>query len=194
MSWFSSLFTGSNPTLSNDIKQFGQAGQYGIGQGESDINAGSSFWKSILSGNTADQMKVLGPAVNSAKTSASQDMKTNSMFGGRSGGTAASNAATQDKVHGYIANLIGSLTGGAASSLASTGGGLLSTGLGAYGQQEQASAEQMKNWQNSILGGAITGAAGIGLDWASGGAATGTGMINKWLGSLGKKSDGGGDE
>jgi hypothetical protein len=194
LGFFSSLFGGQNETLDQQIPKLGAVGDWATGQGESDINAGSSFWKSILSGNTADQMKVLGPAVNSAKTSASQDMKTNSMFGGRSGGTAASNAATQDKVHGYIANLIGSLTGGAASSLASTGGGLLSTGLKSYGQQEQASQEQMTNWQNSILGGAITGAAGIGLDWASGGAATGTGMINNWLGSLGKKSDGGGDE
>ena len=194
MGWWDSLFTGNNPTLSANIQKTGAIGDWATGQGEKNVGTASNFWNSILSGDSSKISQSLAPEISSAKTSASQDMKTNSMFGGRSGGTAASNAATQDKVHGYIANLIGSLTGGAASSLASTGGGLLSTGLKSYGQQEQASAEQMKNWQNSILGGAITGAAGIGLDWASGGAATGTGMINKWLGSLGKKSDGGGDE
>jgi hypothetical protein len=142
--------------LDSLIPKYGAVGDYGTTQGESDINAGSGFWKSILSGDSSKTSQALAPAIDSAKKSASSDMKTTAMFGGRSGGTAASNAAKSDTVHGYITDLIGNLTGKAADSLTSTGGNLLTTGLGAYGQQEAASQEQMQNWSDSILGKGIT--------------------------------------
>lgn len=154
--FLASLFGGQSKTLDSLIPKYGAVGDYGTSQGESDINAGTGFFKSILSGNTADQTKALAPEINSAKKSASQDMKTTAMFNPRSGGVAAKNASTGDDIHGYIANLIGSLTGKAADSLTSAGGNLLNTGLSAYGQQEQASQEQMQNWSDSILGKGIT--------------------------------------
>ncbi len=124
--------------------------------------------KSILSGDSSKQMQVLGPEINAAKTSTAQDQKTTSMFAPRSGGTAASNAASSDKVHGFIADLIGKLSGSAADSLTSAGSNLVNTGLGAYGQQEQASQEQMQNWSDSIFGKGITTAAAAGESFALG--------------------------
>ena len=100
-------------------------------------------------------MQVLAPEINAAKTSAYQDTKTTSELGNRSGGTAASNAATTDKLHGYFANLFGDLTGKAAGALMSAGGSLMGTGLSAYGQQISASQQQMRNWSQSILGHAM---------------------------------------
>ena len=90
-------------------------------------------------------------------------------MGTRSGGTAASNAASSDKLHSDITNMIGSLTGGAAGSLASLGSSEMSTGLGALGQEQGATAQRMQNWQNSILGKGITGAAQAGEAFATGG-------------------------
>jgi len=110
------------------------------------------------------------------------------MTGGRSGGTAAANASSADKVHSDITNLIGNLTNSSASSLASLGTNMVSTGLSSYGMQQQASQEQMANWQNSILGRGITGgvaaAESFGLG-AAGGAAAGTGAGAGGMAALG---------
>lgn len=168
MSFFSSLFGGQNQTLNSTIGQSGQVGGFATGLGESNLGAASKFWNSILSGNSSDISKALAPQISSLKTSAAQTNKTNAEFGTRSGGTAASAASTDDKVHADITNLIGGLTSGAASGLASTGGGLLSTGLSAFGEQAQMSQQQVQNWRDSILGGALTGGAGIGLSFLSG--------------------------
>jgi hypothetical protein len=134
-----------------------QVGDFSTGMGESNLTAGSNFFKSILSGDASKQAQVLAPAISSAKTQASQDNKKNAIFGTRSGGTAAASSATDDKVHSDITNLIGNLTGSAASNLTSTGGSLLSTGLSATGQDADMSQKQMENWKSSIFGSAITG-------------------------------------
>ena len=95
-------------------------------------------------------------------------------------------------MHSDITNLIGSLTGGAASSLTSSGSSLLSTGLSGYGEQAGLSQEQMQNWANSILGRGITGAVSsaesFGLGAAGGalsGTGAGTGAMNSLLFSQG---------
>jgi len=97
--------------------------------GESDLSASSDFMKSILSGNASQVTQALAPQISAAKVSNQQNNKTAAEFGTRSGGTAATTAASNDKTHADITNLIGSLTGGAASSLASSGSSLLSTGV-----------------------------------------------------------------
>ena len=155
MGFFSSIWGGSNETLNQDIPKLGQVGDWSTGQGEGDIASGTNFYKSLLSGDSSDQMKVLSPEINAAKTSANQDNKTATEFGTRSGGTAASTAATNDKVRSSITDLIGKLTGSAASNLTSTGGSLMGTGLSAYGQQIGASQQQMANWSKSIAGHAM---------------------------------------
>jgi hypothetical protein len=93
--------------------------------------------------------------MNAAKTGTYQDVKTTAMFNPRSGGTAASTAATTDKLHGYFADLLGSLKGKAAEELTSAGGGLMGTGLSAYESQTQMSQQRMRNWSQSILGHAM---------------------------------------
>ena len=97
--------------------------------GEKDLGASSKFMTDILSGDVGKITQALAPQIGAAKSSAQQQNKQNAEFGTRSGGTAASTAATNDKVHSDITNLIGKLTGGAASSLGSQGSGLLTTGI-----------------------------------------------------------------
>lgn len=174
MGFWDSLFGGANSSLSSDMAKTKQVGDFSTGMGESNLTAGSNFFKSILSGDASKQAQVLAPAISSAKTQASQDNKKNAIFGTRSGGTAAASSATDDKVHSDITNLIGNLTGGAASNLTSTGGNLLSTGLSATGQNAEMSQQQMENWANSILGLGTTKAAGA-AEGAAIGALTGGG-------------------
>jgi hypothetical protein len=97
--------------------------------GEKDLGASSKFMTDILSGDVGKITQALAPQIGAAKSSAQQQNKQNAEFGTRSGGTAASTAATNDKVHSDITNLIGQLTGGAASSLSSVGDSLLGKGM-----------------------------------------------------------------
>jgi hypothetical protein len=162
MGFWDAIF-GKNPNLSTDIGTTQQAGGFGIGTGESNVNAGSDFMKAILSGDSSKTTQDLAPEISSAKTSAAQTNKTNALFGNRSGGTAASAASTDDKVHSDITNLIGSLTGNAANSLVSSGTSLLGTGTAATAESAGLSQEQMQNWQQGLFGGIVSGGAGIGL-------------------------------
>lgn len=166
LSFWASLFGGSNPTLSSTIGQTGQIGGFATNLGEKNLTSSSNFWSSILSGDSSKISQTLAPEISAAKTSAQQQNKSTAEFGTRSGGTAASTAATNDAVHSSITNLIGGLTSSAASGLASTGSGLLGTGLSAYGQQADLSQQQIQNWANSILGLGVTKAAGYGEGFA----------------------------
>ena len=155
ISFFGSLFGGQDTNLSNLIGQFSQTGTQQTGQGTKNENAASGFWNSILSGNASTQAQALAPEISSLKTSAAQTNKTNAIFGNRSGGNTASAAATDDKVHGDITNLIGSLTNSSASSLASLGSNQVSQGQSSLSQEEQANQQRIANWSQSILGQAI---------------------------------------
>lgn len=170
MSFLGSIFGGQDKNLNTAIGQTSQLGGNLTSQGQNYTNQAGTFWSSILSGDASKQAQALAPEISAAKTSAAQTNKTNALFGGRSGGTAASAAATDDKTHANITNLIGSLTNSSASSLASLGSNLLSTGLGAINDSAKLSEDRLSNWQNSIFGGALTGGAGIGLkalsNWA----------------------------
>lgn len=172
MSFWSSIFGGASPTLTSDINKTGQISGFASGLGQQNATAGSNFFSSILSGDATKTSQALAPQISAAKKSLQQDQKTNAMNGTRSGGTAASNNAAQDKIHSDITNLTGSLTGGAASSLLSSGSSLLGTALSGYGQQSQMSQEQMQNWQNSIFGKAIGQGVGAVTTGAVGGLGT----------------------
>ena len=163
MTWFSSLFTGQDPTLNSAIGSLSSTGGWATNQGQQNVSAGSNFLRAITGGDISKIMQVLSPEINAAKGAASQQNKTQEEFGGRSGGTAAGTAARSDTVHSDITNLIGSLTGGAASGLLSSGQGLLSTGIGATGAAAGLSEDQVNQWANSILGLGLTKAAGYGL-------------------------------
>ena len=150
--FFGSVLGGANSTLDTAIPKLGQTADWATGQGRGDVATGTDFWKSILSGDSSKQMQALGGTVGAAKTSVNQDIKTATEMGTRSGGTAASHVATTAKFHGWMTSLLGDLTGQAASSLTSTGGSLIGTGLEATGQQIGASEQQMKNWGHSLAG------------------------------------------
>lgn len=153
--FLSSIFAGANPTLGADIKRSGQQATYDTGEGESDINAGTSFLKKILGGDATTTTQLLAPEISAEKKAAQQDQKTTAMTGGRTGGTAAVNATSADKVHADITDMIAKLTGTAATALPSIGTNLTAQGTEATGQEAALSQEQLKNFQDSILGKSI---------------------------------------
>jgi len=187
MGFWGSLFGGSNPTLNSDIKQFGQIGSFATNLGESSMTKSKDYWSSLLSGDASKSAKALAPQISASKVAGQQQNKTGAEQGTRSGGTAASTAATNDTTRANITKLLGSLTSNAASSLGSLGSSALNTGISALSQQEQASQQQMENWSNSILGKGITGgvsaAESFGLG-AAGGAMAGTGAAKGGMSAM----------
>ncbi len=166
--FWSSLFGGANSTLSGDINKTGQAADFATGMGEKNLTTSSNFFNSILSGDSSKQSQALAPEIGAAKTSANQETKKNAQFGSRSGGTAASSAASTDKVHSDITGMIGDLTGKAASNLQSSGSSELSTGLQGLNQQASLSQDQLENWSNSIFGKGITSGVAAGESFGLG--------------------------
>lgn len=152
-----SVFGGQNKTLDSAIPQFGSISQYGVNTGESDINQAGGFWSSILSGDPTKIGQVLGPQIQAIQGQGQQQKQTLGQFGNRSGGTNAKAQTIGDTSRSEVNNLVGNLTGAAASNLGSMGQNLLSQGTSALGQQVQASQLQMQNWNNSILGGLAGG-------------------------------------
>ena len=167
------------------------ASGFATGLGESDLSASSKFMQAILSGDASKISQALAPQISSAKTSAAQTQKTNAEMGNRSGGTAASNNAASDKVHSDITDLIGGLTGNAASSLGSQGSGLLGQGMegeeAGFGEAKTMQQQRAAKWNdlfNSIGStfGAVAGMPGVSKGFAQG--------LNSIGGSL--QSDSGG--
>lgn len=122
--------------------------------------------KNVLSGDPSVIAQTLAPEISADKTATQQDQKTQAMFGGRSGGTAAFNANAADKVHSDITNSVGSLMGGAASGLTNAGVGLIGTGIrgtdaafSAAAQQQQQKANQ---WNDIFKSGASLAAGVVG--------------------------------
>lgn len=161
MSFFGSLFGGSNPTINSAIPQYGSISDFGVGQGEKDVNQAGGFWSSILSGDPAKIGQVLGPQIQAIQGQGQQQKQTLAQFGNRSGGTNATSQRIGDTTRSNVNNLVGNLTGAAAGNLGSLGTNLLSQGTSALGDQLNASQTQMSNWSNSILGGLTGGLAGI---------------------------------
>lgn len=184
MGFWGSLFGGSNSTLNSDIKQFGQIGSFATNLGESSMGKAKDYWSSLLSGDASKSAKALAPQISASKVAGQQQNKTGAEQGTRSGGTAASTAATNDTTRGNITKMLGSLTSSAASSLGSLGSSALNTGLSALSSQERASQEQTQNWSNSILGKAVTGGVSAATSYglgAAGGALAGTGAAKTGL-------------
>ena len=169
MGFMSALFGGKDENLNTLIGQYGQLGGSLTGSGQTNVNKASDFYSSILSGDASKQSQALAPEISAAKTRNSQTQKSNAEMGTRSGGTAATNAASSDKTHSDITNLIGSLTGKSADALGSLGTSELSQGLGALGQEQGATQQRMQNWSDSILGRGITTAVSAAETYALGG-------------------------
>jgi hypothetical protein len=160
MGFWGSLFGGSNPTLSSDIKDFGAIGKFATNLGEQNLNKASNFWSSILSGNQSKISQTLAPEVNAMQQQGQQQKEQLGQFGTRSGGTASAAANIGAQTRGNISNMVASLLGSSASNLGSLGSSTLGQGMQALGQQANLSQVQMQNWASSILGRGITGGIG----------------------------------
>lgn len=169
MGFWSGLFGGSNPTLNQNIGQFGQEAGFATGVGQTDVTAASKWYNDILSGDPTKQAQAIAPETAAAQTQGNQDKKTGAEFGNRGGGTAAASENIDTGTRGDLIKLLGSLTSGAASGAANLGTSEQTLGLDAQQLQDEASQQRMQNWKDSILGTDITAANDTGMALATGG-------------------------
>ena len=85
--FWSSLFGGANSSLDSLIPKYQKIGDTQTNIGSGYENQAGKFWGDILSGNASKQAGALAPEISAAKTRTSQDQKTATMIGGRSGGS-----------------------------------------------------------------------------------------------------------
>ena len=168
-SFFSALFGGSSANLNQNIGKTGQVADFATSLGEGNATAGSDFMRAITSGDASKISQTLAPDISAAKTRNSETQKSNAEMGTRSGGTAATNAASSDKLHSDITNLTGSLTGKAADTLLSSGSTLLGQGEAANMDNANLGQQRFQNWMDSIAGKGITTAVSAAETYALGG-------------------------
>lgn len=156
MSFWGSLFGGSNPTLNSTMNQTGSIAGYSSNLGQLNTNAGSNFFSSLLSGDSSKIAQTLAPEISQMQKGGQQQKNAIAQFGNRSGGSNSAAQSIDSGNRASLTNLIGSLQSGAASNLLNSGQGLLGTSLGALQQEAGMSQQQMENWSNSILGLGLT--------------------------------------
>lgn len=163
---------GASGDEKQQYKALTSASEFATGAGESDISKSTDFMSSILSGDSSKISQALAPQISAAKTRAQEGVKTAAEFGGRSGGTAASTSAINDKVHSDITDLIGKLTGSSVSGLSSLGTNLLGQGMNgtatAFGEaktihdQELARMNDIFKSSAAVAAAPFTGGASLG--------------------------------
>ena len=110
-------------------KALTSASDFAIGQGESDITAGSQFMQNILSGDPTKIATALAPQISAGQVQTQEAKNQVAQQGSRSGGTAATVAGIDAGERGHMIDLVGSLTGNSANNLLSAGTNLLGTGI-----------------------------------------------------------------
>lgn len=159
---FFGIGQGPNQGETGQAGDTGALANFATSTGEGDIGAASNFWKSILSGDPSKIAQVLGPEISGINKQNQQQKKTASEFGNRGGGTNAVMQESDEKTRGAYQSGVSSLLGGAASSLGSIGGSLLSTGLSgheaAFGQQQTIHDQTLAKWNDLFK--SITSVAG----------------------------------
>lgn len=149
---FFGIGMGPNREQKSQYADTANLANFSTAEGEKDILASDQFWQAILSGDPGQISKVLGPAMSGANKRGQETKQTASQFGNRSGGTNAGMQMTDDKTRSSIDTMISQLTGTAAGTLGSTGGGLLSTGLAgheaAFGQATTIHDENAAKWND----------------------------------------------
>ena len=113
----------------SQFNQLNQSSGFATGLGEGDLTASSDFMRGLLSGDPTKVSQALAPQIKAIQDRSQQQKNTTAQFAPRSGGTAATTANIDTAAKGDLTTLTGELTGGAATSLASTGAGLLSAGM-----------------------------------------------------------------
>lgn len=169
MSFAGALFGGQNPTLTSTMNNTGQIAGFSSGIGQNSTTKGTNFFSSLLSGDPTKIGQTLAPAISAGQQGVQQQKNQISQFGSRSGGNTAKVASLDAANRGNITNMVGGAQSGAASSLLSSGSGLLGTALSGFNQQADMSQQQMENWSNSILGGLTAGAVNLGASALTGG-------------------------
>ena len=149
---FSSIFTGSNPTLSSGINNLQSLAGYSSNTGENATNAATGYDQGILSGDPTQVAQTLAPEIQTAQQQAQQNKNTVAQFGNRGGGMNAVSAGLDDATRGKIISLIGQLRQGAAGQLGQLGTQNLQLGQQGNVQASQLSQEQLQDYMNSILG------------------------------------------
>ena len=170
MGFFGGLFGGSNDVLNGDIGNAGNIMGFGTATGEGAVQTGLGFEEGLLSGNQAEEARLLAPEISGIQKRGQQQIQTSGEFGNRSGGTNASAQNNIDTQRAQVNDMVSNLTKGAAENVTQTGENLLNTGLNANQIQAKEAQQRMENQKNSILGKGITGAAELGEDFATGGA------------------------
>ena len=171
MGFFGSLFGGQNSTLSGDIANAGNTMNFGSALGQSDLQLGSDFYKTLLNGSPEAIGKLLGPQISNIQKQGQQQLNTGAEFGNRSGGTNAAGQQNMDTQRADVESMISQLTGQAAGAVTGIGENALSLGLNANQLSAEESQLQMQNYQNSIFGQMIS--SGIGAAESAGLGAVG---------------------
>jgi hypothetical protein len=176
-SFLSGIFSGSAPGTTQSENTAGDVTGAETGAGVSNLNNASSFWNQILSGNQQDISKLLAPEISTIQGQGQQQIQNQSQFGDRSGGTNAGNQQNIDSQRQQVEQMIAGLTGQAASQVGQIGQTQLGFGLNANQQRSTDAQQILQNQQGSLFGQLISGAAGAGLDYLTGGfsGATGSG-------------------
>lgn len=156
--------------------ELGALGGYDTGSGEALTNAAENFDLGILSGDQSKIATALAPEISGQQQQIQQQAKSDAEFGTRSGGTAASTSAAEEKGRGNILSLEGGLQSGTDANAGSLGTNLLSQATGNINDQ----AGMASNWakqEQSDVGGIAKGAAEIAAGVAGGAGGVGGGEM-----------------
>ena len=129
---------------------------FGTATGEGAVQTGLGFEEGILSGDQAEQARLLAPEISGIQKRGQEQIQTAGEFGNRSGGTNASAQNNIDTQRSQVNDMVSKLTGEAAGAVTNTGENLLNTGLEANALQDQEAQQILKNQESSIGGKAIT--------------------------------------
>src|SRR5579859_7432577 len=119
--FLSSIFTGSNPGLSNAQKGLGSLAGYSSNVGEQGTNAAMDYNKGILSGDPTQIAQTLAPEIKTLGENAQQNKNTVAQFGNRGGGMNSVMAGLDDATRSKLISLMGGLRQGAAGNLQTMG-------------------------------------------------------------------------
>jgi hypothetical protein len=171
---------GPSAAQKSEAGALGAIGNFATSEGEADITLSDKFWQAILSGDPGQIAKVLGPSMSAANKQGQQAKKTTAEFGNRGGGTNAAMQTTDSSTRSSIDEMISRLTGTGASTLGSTGSGLLSTGTSAHGAAFGADTtihdEREAQWNDIFKSSASVIASLLGGKGGDGGGGGGTSL------------------
>ena len=146
-----------NKTLNSNINNFQSIGGFATNLGEKSLSDSAKFSSDILSGDPSKITKALGPEIKTIQDQTQQNKNQTAQFGNRSGGNNAKIQTSGDTARASVNDLVSSLLGKSADTLANIGSSFLSArSWNAYKTGTDLSQTQMDNWSNSILGLGLT--------------------------------------